>query len=45
MATFFDNPGWRVLFPELVVAEGNWKKRFFQRLLVVVTLGAVLLSA
>lgn len=40
----FDNPGDRVLFPELIVAVRNWNVKSFQRLLLVATLGAVFTS-
>lgn len=44
IANLFDDPGTERLFPELVVAVRNWKKRSFQRLLLVATLGSLLVS-
>ena len=40
----FDDPGDRVLFPELIVAERTWKSRPFRRLLLIATLGSILVS-
>ncbi len=40
----FDNPGDKMLFPELVTAVRNWNARSFHRLLLVGTLGAVFAS-
>jgi hypothetical protein len=40
----FDNPGDRVLFPELIVAVRNWNMKSFHRLLLVATIGALLTS-
>jgi len=40
----FSDPGDQILFPELVVAERKWKRKSFQRLLLIATLGAILVS-
>ena len=40
----FDNPGDRVLFPELIVAVSKWNAKSFHRLLLVATIGALLTS-
>lgn len=44
LRTLFDDPGSQCLFPELVVAVRNWKRKSFHRLLLVATLGSVLVS-
>ncbi len=40
----FDNPGDRVLFPELIVAVSKWNAKSFHRLMLVATIGALLTS-
>lgn len=42
--TLFADPGTPGFFPELVVAERGWKKKSFQRLLLVASLGSLLVS-
>jgi len=44
LRTLFDDPGSQCLFPELIVAVRNWKRKSFHRLLLVATLGSVLVS-